>query len=282
MTDAVPAHDNAYFAGLGGALTGEAADRTPLVFLHGLTFDSRIWDPILEGLRRVDENRQVLTLDLPGHGRSPRQLPHSYRHVTALIHDAVVETGLKAPVLVGHSISGGLASIYAAHYPTSGVVNIDAPPDLAGVATMLQSVADKIRGPEFAQVWGMLQDSFRLDLLPPHARALVETNCNPRQDVAVSYWEELLDTPPNELEAALFTDMRALAAADVPYLLLAGSVLSPTADEAMRLVPNAQVEVWADAGHFPQFAHPERFLDRLVATASWRAGSPAARSVARA
>ena len=286
MNDAIPAPDRARFAGLSGSLSGIADERAPLVFLHGLSFDRRIWDPILAGLDLIDANRHVLTLDLPGHGQSPKRLPHSLQHVTELIHEAILEAGLEAglqaPVLVGHSISGGLASVYAARYPTSGVVNLDAAPDLADIAAMLQSVSDKIRGSEFAQVWQMLQGSFRLDLLPTHAREWVEANCDPRQDVAISYWEHLLETSPTELETELLTDVRAIAAAEVPYLLLTGSALSQAADEAMGLMPNAQVEVWADTGHFPHFAHPERFLDRLVATADWRAASPAAGSAAQA
>ena len=81
MTSAIPAHDRAHFAGLSGSLSGTADGRAPLVFLHGLSFDHRIWDPILAGLQRVDANRRVLTLDLPGHGQSPSRLPHSLPHV---------------------------------------------------------------------------------------------------------------------------------------------------------------------------------------------------------
>jgi hypothetical protein len=40
------------------------------------------------------------------------------------------ELFVAAPVLAGHSQSGGFASVYAAQYPASGVINVDASPDL--------------------------------------------------------------------------------------------------------------------------------------------------------
>ncbi len=279
MINVSPIGADGRFASLSGSLSGPvpgakdfgAEDgRPPLVLLHGLSFDRRIWEPTLQRLQRVDPHRRVLTLDLPGHGRSASRLPHSLQRVAGLVHDAVLDARMAAtPVIVGHSMSGGLASIYAAHFPTSGVVNLDAPPDVVGLAAMLQSVAEQIRGPGFAQVWAMLQASFRVDLLPAPARALVEGNCRPRQDVVISYWQHLLDTSPTDLQAGLLAEITAVAAAKVPYLLIAGSDLSPRAGDAMRAMPNGHVEVWAGSGHFPHLAHPQRFLDHLAATGTW-------------
>jgi pimeloyl-ACP methyl ester carboxylesterase len=51
-----------------------ADDRTgrgePLVLLHGQGFSRRCWDPIVDSLAA---ERDVIAVDLPGHGDSPRQ-----------------------------------------------------------------------------------------------------------------------------------------------------------------------------------------------------------------
>src|SRR3954452_16719490 len=51
-----------------------AYDRTgsgePLVLLHGQGFSRRSWDPIVDTLAA---DRDVIAVDLPGHGDSPRQ-----------------------------------------------------------------------------------------------------------------------------------------------------------------------------------------------------------------
>ena len=183
-------------AGMAADLYGFADERPPLVLLPGLTFDRRIWQPVLDHLARIDPGRQVLALDLPGHGESPDQLPHSMQHIVGLIHQAVEEAGLDAPVVVGHSIAGGFASVYAGQHPTRGVVNVDALPDPA-VLALLRSRAEQIRGDGFPGVWAMMEQSFGTDLLPPPARVQVIRNSRPRQDLVVSYWDELLGRPRN-------------------------------------------------------------------------------------
>ena len=39
----------------------------PFVFLHGLTFDSRMWAPVLDAL---PSGHRAIAFDLPGHGGS--------------------------------------------------------------------------------------------------------------------------------------------------------------------------------------------------------------------
>jgi pimeloyl-ACP methyl ester carboxylesterase len=47
-----------------------AGSGEPLVLLHGQGFSRRCWDPVIAGLA-VDLD--VIAVDLPGHGDSPRQ-----------------------------------------------------------------------------------------------------------------------------------------------------------------------------------------------------------------
>ena len=136
----------------------------------------------------------MLALDLPGHGESPDQLPHSMQHIVGLIHQAVEEAGLETPVMIGHSIAGGFASVYAGQHPTRGVVNVDALPDPA-LFSLLRSREEQIRGDGFPGVWALMKQSFGTDLLPVSARHLVAHNSRPRQDLVVSYWDELLRRP---------------------------------------------------------------------------------------
>jgi pimeloyl-ACP methyl ester carboxylesterase len=59
------------FSNLAGDLAGAPDRRPPLVLLHGLTFDRTMWHPALAHLAALDPGRQILSLDLPGHGDSP-------------------------------------------------------------------------------------------------------------------------------------------------------------------------------------------------------------------
>src|ERR1700754_4305798 len=136
--------DTQYFGGLASDLFGTADGRPPLVLVHGLTYDRRQWGPLLD---QVGPGRQVLTLDLPGHGGSPRGESYDLDKVAAAIHSAVTEAGLSAPVFVGHSIGGVVATIYAATYPTRGVVNIDQPLLVGRFGDILRQAEPTLRGP---------------------------------------------------------------------------------------------------------------------------------------
>src|SRR5947209_4609740 len=252
-------------AGMAADLYGFADERPPLVLLPGLTFDRRIWQPVLGHLARIDPGRQVLALDLPGHGESPDQLPHSMAHIAGLIRQAVQGAGLDAPVMVGHSMAGGFASVYASQHRTSGVINIDALPDPAMFA-LLRSMEGQIRGDGFPGVWAKMEQSFRTDLLPLPTRHLVAHNSRPRQDLVVSYWDDLLTQTPDQLNAMLTGGVAAIAASGVPYLLILGA--EPAPDSHQRFgdtLPQLKTEVWAGTGHFPHLVHPGRFAQRLAA-----------------
>ena len=138
---------------LAGDLAGAPDRRPPLVLLHGLTFDRTMWQPALAHLAGLDPGRQVLTLDLPGHGGSPGWPRYDLEPIADAVHQAVTEAGLSSPVLAGHSACGVLVTIYASRYPARGVVNVDQPLQVEPFAQLLRSLAGPLRGPGFARVW---------------------------------------------------------------------------------------------------------------------------------
>jgi pimeloyl-ACP methyl ester carboxylesterase len=158
-------------AGLGGFLQGRPDDRPPLVLLHGLTFDHRMWLPAINALRTRDPERQVLVLDLPGHGDSAMLAACDPEDVAAAVASAVDHAGLDRPVMVGHSIAAVMASVYAAIYPTRGVVNVDQPLDISFLR-LLQANQEVITGPGFSQLWPGILASMQIDVLPETAQRL--------------------------------------------------------------------------------------------------------------
>jgi len=254
-------------AGLAGDLYGTPDGRPPLVLLSGLTYGRDIWQPVLGHLGQIDPGRQVLNLDLPGHGESPDQLPHTMERIVGLVHEAAGEAGLATPVLAGHSQSGGFVSVYAAQYPTSGVINIDAAPDLWTLVEVIQSLAVSSGG-DMLEVWRKMEQTFGLHLLPAETREFIMRHSRPTRDLLASYWEDIFAMTAEQASAMVNAAVAVITAAEVPYLLILGSGLSPDAAAWIRdAMPHATVEVWADSGHFPHIAHPARFAERLAATA---------------
>ena len=141
----------------------ENDDRPALVLLHGLTFDRTMWASALDELRAIDPDRRALAFDLPGHGTSAPQVSYSVESVAEAVHHAVNEVGLVAPVMVGHSLSAIVATVYASRYPASGVINVDQSLQTAPFSVLLQSMAEQLRGPGFVDVWPHILASMHIE-----------------------------------------------------------------------------------------------------------------------
>ena len=81
-----------------------------------------------------------------------------------------------------------------------------------------------------------------------------------KQDVVVGYWETLLRTDPDELQALIDAQIRRL---DVPCLGVFGRPITDGERERFRWLPDVQLEEWAGDGHFVHLVDPDRFATRL-------------------
>jgi pimeloyl-ACP methyl ester carboxylesterase len=254
------------FAGLSADTRGVDDERAPLVFLHGLTFDRRIWRPALRELAVLDPGRRSVAFDLPGHGRSA-DLP-SYRlpAVVARLHAAIDAMGVRAPILVGHSVSAIVATLYAALRPTRGVVAVGQSLHVTPFASFLKQHATEIEGSGFDEMWQRLWTAMKPHLLPPRVERQLERSSRPRQDVAVGYWRDLLDRPLPDLSVWMSTRLRALRAARIPYHVVVGDQLdSGYHDWLASQLPQMTATVLPRSGHFPHVAYPRRVAE-LVAS----------------
>ena len=81
----------------------------PLVLLHPLGADRRVWDPVID---RVASEREVIALDLPGFGSSPPLdglEPPTPAALAAAIAGFLEDLGLPAPHVAGNSLGGWVA-----------------------------------------------------------------------------------------------------------------------------------------------------------------------------
>ncbi len=257
-------------AGLAGDDHGSADDRPALVLLHGLTFDRSMWRPALDKLADIDPGRRTLALDLPGHGASAGWPSYDMESLADGVHRAVQEARISSPIVVGHSIAGVIATVYAARYPTRCVINVDQSLQVAPFAGLVRSLAGKLRGPAFPEVWQMFMASMHIELLDDAGQELVRSSCRPSQELVLGYWREVLDRPASETAEFAAGLLAAIRSAGVPYLVISGA--DPEIgyqDWLSQVLPQAAVTVWPGSGHFPHIAAPERFA-RCLAGAEHR------------
>ncbi len=134
--------------------TSAGAGPQTLMLVHGWTCDDSSWSGQVPALTA---KYRVLTIDLPGHGKSGTiEAAQFSMDLFARAVEAVrAEAGVDRLVLVGHSMGTPVIRQYARLYPqhvaalvlVDGVVVLGAPPR-PGVQPAQPPVADRMRGPD--------------------------------------------------------------------------------------------------------------------------------------
>lgn len=230
-----------------------------LVFLHGITADRTHWEPVVE---RLADRHRCINVDLAGHGDSrdvePVDLFGQLTAVSALLD----ELALDRPVLVGHSYGGMVATLVGATRSVGGVVNVDQRFDMADFRSVIEPLAPRLRGDDFAAAFDEFLATLRPELIPPERRAAALDHMRPRQEVVLAVWEAVLDVPSDELTEQVAATLPAVSS---PYLGLFGDELSADERRLQSLPPEATFEVWDGHGHFLHLVDPDRATERIAA-----------------
>ena len=98
----------------------------PVVLVHGLASNARIWD--LTAPYMIAAGLRVVAVDQRGHGQTAKPIEgYDYATITSDLRAAVVALRLKRPVVVGHSWGASVAVSYAVAHPSEveGIVLLD-------------------------------------------------------------------------------------------------------------------------------------------------------------
>jgi pimeloyl-ACP methyl ester carboxylesterase len=95
-------------------LTDTGGDKPALLFVHGMTFDHTVWR---SQVGAFSADFRVVSVDLRGHGRSTAANPDiSFEDHAADLATLIDILGLKDVALVGWSMGGAIAQLFAATY----------------------------------------------------------------------------------------------------------------------------------------------------------------------
>src|SRR5690606_36699265 len=142
-------HDAAWVEGLGIHSTVAGAGENTSVFVHRWTRDDTSWE---EQVPAFADAYRVITLDLPGHGRSdgPAREDFSMDLFAGAVEAVRAEAGADRIVLVGHSMGAPVINHYALMHPerVAGLIAVDGPLDLRGIDGFTPPV---VEGPDGLQ-----------------------------------------------------------------------------------------------------------------------------------
>jgi pimeloyl-ACP methyl ester carboxylesterase len=233
-----------------------------VVLLHGLTFNRRMWYPVLDAL---SAGTHAIAFDLPGHGGSDPPAGPGFAPVVSALREAILDAGLVAPLVVGHSIGGPIAALYGSLHPVSGVVSIEARMRFEPFAEQMRLFAPMLKGDGFDRAWAYYRASFRMDLLTGAERGLLDERAS--AELVTTYQADILDGPLEPIVARRDEGLARLRAARTPFVSLYATEVDPRerAFLAERL-PQAEIAVWPVGHHFPHVSDPRRFahlIERL-------------------
>lgn len=268
--------------GLAYVAAGDAAP--PLVLVHGFTGAKEDFGDHIEWL---GERRRTLAFDNRGHGESDRAGAYSLDSIRRDLGAFVDALGLDRFVLLGHSMGGFVAQLYALAEPErlAGLVLMGTGPRAPLLDDDSRQMADLARRLAVEAGMGVLLEAQQhLAENDPSAAALASEAGEALRRDRPGYAEfcdaKFLVTDPvayDELLGEILTQedrTDALRGLDVATLVIVGDQDRAFRNEARRMadaIPAARFDEIPGAGHSPQFEAPEQwrasmgaFLDELT------------------
>jgi pimeloyl-ACP methyl ester carboxylesterase len=226
-----------------------------IVFVHGWTCDSSSWTGQVPAFAK---DYRVITLDLPGHGRSesPKDGKLSMDLFAKAVEAVRAEAGAERIVLVGHSMGAPVIRQYAHLYPAhvAGLVAVDGPLDLRAFGELPPGFPPPLTGPEGRTAReGMIRSMF-IDATPAALQdKILKMMLAAPEATAVGAMTAMFDP------ALRWTDV-----IDSPALsVYAGTANVPDPAATKQLYPNHETTQVAGTGHFLMMEKPDEF-NRLL------------------
>jgi pimeloyl-ACP methyl ester carboxylesterase len=254
-----------------------AGDGPVVVLIHGVAGRAAQWNRVVELLAR---SCRVIAPDLLGHGESakPRGDYSLGAHASG-IRDLLVGLNIERASVVGHSLGGGIAMQFAYQYPErcERLVLVSS----GGLGDEVHALlrAATLPGSEFVLPWlahprvvgaaAMLPRGLgRLGLrtgpdLTEMARAYQSLSNAEARTAFIQTLRSVIDPTGQRINAS----DRLYLASKMPAMIVWGAhdriipvKHSAAAHEGM---PGSRLEIFEDAGHFPQLDDPYRFAETL-------------------
>ncbi|WP_067725658.1 2-succinyl-6-hydroxy-2,4-cyclohexadiene-1-carboxylate synthase [Oceanobacillus damuensis] len=241
----------------------------PVVMLHGFTGSTATWRPFVEEWVKI--GYQVITIDLPGHGKTDTGSPRSMENCCADLYALFQSLELEPFHLLGYSMGGRTALSYAMFYPETvrSLMLESTSPGLAGEEErkvrkendeMLARKIVREGVSSFVDIWQDLplfssqkslseekQEMIRSERLSQSAEGLAESLLSMGTGSQPSWWDQL-----GNLEK--------------PVLLIVGELDQKFVEinkKMQKQLKSGNMIVCEHAGHAVHVEKPESF-DRIV------------------
>jgi pimeloyl-ACP methyl ester carboxylesterase len=233
--------------------TSQGSGRQTLILVHGWTCDDSSWQGQVPALSKT---YRVITLDLPGHGRSGMPKAFSMEVFARAIEAVRIEAKVDKAVLAGHSMGTPVIRKYALMYPervaalvlVDGLVQSANPGGAAPTGPPLPSVSGPARA-------GIIRSMFGPLTTPALQEHILKMMMAPSDAAAAGAFAATWD--PSQ-----WSDQKIAA----PVLAVYAGTRAMATDQAVKgLYPNAEYYTIPETAHFLMMEKPAEF-NRLLST----------------
>ncbi len=256
----------------------KAGSGPALLLLHGLGCDLHTWDPVI---RELAERFTVVAPDLLGHGESDKpRADYSIGGYANGMRDLLTVLGIDRATVVGHSFGGGVAMQFAYQFPerTERVLLV-AP---GGLGPEVNPAVRAVTLPGFQQAMAVatLPGVRHVGTTLMRLLALTKSPALRDLDEVAAIYDSFRDPAARAaishvVRACIDWKGQVITMADRAYLTRAvpmcviwgeedAVIPAEHAEIARVLLPDADIELVPDSGHFPHKDHPERFIKILT------------------
>ena len=240
-----------------------AGSGEPLVLIHALGADRRMWDPVLEPLSQA---RDVIAVDLPGFGGSPAISPARPIDLAAAVAAQIAALGVERPQVAGNSLGGWVALELALAGEARAVTAI-APAGLWPEPLMPKRATARMIARAFSPLLPLLLRS------PAGRRLALAANVAHPERVPSADALRLVRTYARAPGFhAVNAAMRASRFAELAEITVPVTLAWPDADRIVgrprRLPGNVRSIVLHGCGHLPTWDDPAQVADLLLHGAS--------------
>jgi pimeloyl-ACP methyl ester carboxylesterase len=248
----------------------------PVVFLHGFTLDSRMWN----AQRGFAKKHRMIVADMRFHGRSeaPEDSTFTLAEAADDVRALLDHLKIQRAHLVGLSMGGGYALETALRHPERIRSLALASPGIQGIKTPPEAMAAFMKGVAAYPKEGA--EGFRRAWLADPLFAPVSAKPARRRELAAMVGAYNVDAllrvmakrkpepPPSQLDH--------LGEVKAPTLIMIGGLDAPhmlrSGEEAAKRIPGARKIVYAGAGHMINMEQPDKFNRDLEAFLALNAG----------
>jgi pimeloyl-ACP methyl ester carboxylesterase len=225
-----------------------------VVLVHGWTCDETSWAAQVPELTK--QKYRVVTLDLPGHGKSgsPADGKFSMDLFARAVEAVREEVKADRIVLVGHSMGAPVIRQYARLYPqhVAGLVAVDGPLVMNGPPPQREGA------PPFPQVTG--PDGLKARETMIRSMFTPQTPPALQQQILAMMLKAPEATAGGAMAAMLDPSLRQEDVTPIPALAIyAGTATLPDAEAVRKSLPKYEATQIAGTGHFVMMEKPREF-----------------------